>query len=619
MNNSVAKLNQTPEAVPRTYADLILDYLEDIGVGCVFGVPGGAIEPLYNALARHRRKTDGTSSNSCSSYNVLSRAKRRGRRNIEVIIARHECGAAYMAEGYARETGKLGVCCSTTGPGATNLITGVASAYAERIPMLVITAQTALPNFGKMALQESSSDVVDTVGMFEHCTNYNSLISHPAQIEHKLTTAILHAYHKPRGPSHISIPMDILNQGMVNDTVEFQIGPLLRQPSLYDEQTLEKLIDVVKCSKKIVVVIGNDAGEASELVTRFAEVSQSQMVTTPGGKSWVNPYHPLYRGIFGFAGHDTARMTLTDKDVDLVLLIGTNLSELETSAWDKDALLNKRAVHIDNTFENFTRSPMAQLHVFGNLKTIFSKLIAAKKKIVSIDVSMDPRIISRNKNPIKLFKQLGICDLDKIFSSEAPIKPQRLMFELASRFPVNTKFVADAGNSWAWMTHYLHTNSIKKYHIGMGFGAMAWAIGASVGIALGDRKSPVVCVTGDGSFLMSGQELTVAVQHKLNVIFVILNDAALGMVKHGQRLGGAEEIGFELPPVNFRDMAVAMGAQAFTINQPSDFEKIDIIEICHRGGPTLLDVHIDAEEIPPMGTRMKVLADINNSDAHDGI
>lgn len=128
--------------------DLILGYLEQLGVEYVFGIPGGAIEPFYNALARSER-----------------------RNSIRAVVARHETGAAFMAEGYARNTGRLGVCCSTTGPGATNLITGVASAYENQIPMLVITPQTALSHFGRKALQESSDTAINTVGMFQHCTH----------------------------------------------------------------------------------------------------------------------------------------------------------------------------------------------------------------------------------------------------------------------------------------------------------------------------------------------------------------------------------------------------------------------------------------------------------------
>lgn len=141
----------------------------------------------------------------------------------------------------------------------------------------------------------------------------------------------------------------------------------------------------------------------------------------------------------------------------------------------------------------------------------------------------------------------------------------------------------------------------------MGYGAMTWAIGAAIGTALGNRGMPVVCITGDGSFLMSGQELTVAVQHRLPVIFVVMNDQALGMVKHGQRLGGGEAIGFELPPVDFAGVARAMGAQAHTIREPDDFASLDIDAICNASQPTLLDVYIDPEEVPPIQARMKVL------------
>ena len=136
---------------------------------------------------------------------------------------------------------------------------------------------------------------------------------------------------------------------------------------------------------------------------------------------------------------------------------------------------------------------------------------------------------------------------------------------------------------------------------------MGWAIGAAIGTALAGRERAVVCIVGDGSFLMSGQEITVAVQERLTVIFVILNDSALGMVKHGQRLAGAEPVGFALPAVDFSAMARAMGAQAFTIRSPDDLVLLDIEGLCRYPGPTLLDVHVDKEEVPPIHTRMNVL------------
>ena len=166
--------------------DLLVAYLNQLGIEYVFGVPGGAIEPLYNALARSERQG-----------------------GVRAVVARHETGAAFMADGYARNTGKLGVCCSTTGPGATNMITGVASAYENNVPMLVITAQTAISTFGKGAIQDSSCTGINTVGLYQHCTRYNTLISHPAQFEHKLSAAIMSAMGSPAGPAHISVPRDV--------------------------------------------------------------------------------------------------------------------------------------------------------------------------------------------------------------------------------------------------------------------------------------------------------------------------------------------------------------------------------------------------------------------------
>jgi acetolactate synthase I/II/III large subunit len=579
----------------KTLADLILAYLSSIKAEYIFGVPGGAIEPLYNALAKAAKETN---------TDTLS---------IKSVVARHEAGAAFMADGYARETGHLGVCCGTTGPGTTNLITGVASAYADRVPMLVITAQTALPNFGKRGLQESSSDGIDTVAMFENFTNYNTMVTHPSQLEGKLFTALISAFHEPQGPVHISIPMDILNSSWDGKST-FKLCNLLRKPEIMDDDSMDTLCETLIEAKKIVLFLGSGSREAMPAIIKFAEMAGVPFVTTAGGKSWVDPFHPLYRGVFGFAGHDTARDTLLDDEVDVVLAVGTSLGEISTGGWDKEALMNNKLIHIEETAENFARSPMARLHVYGHLHTVFINLIHVFATLIHSLEKVKPqenvnavhgidgdKILNCVPNHIKVDKP------EEYLSNNVPIKPQRLMSELVNTFPDNARYVIDAGNSWAWATHYLHPKKAGHYRIGLGFGSMAWAIGASVGTALGAPGEHVVCITGDGSFLMSGQEITVAIQHNLPVIYVVLNDSTLGMVKHGQQLGGGEPIGFELPSIDYAAIARAMGAHAFTIKEPKDFAALDIVSIIKSKGPTLLDVYIDAEEVPPMRSRMKVL------------
>lgn len=573
----------------KNLADLVVEYLEQIGVEYIFGVPGGAIEPLYNAMAGSAR-----------------------RGGLRPIVARHEAGAAFMADGYARETGKLGVCCSTTGPGATNLITGVASAYADKTPMLVITAQTALHLFGKQTLQESSCTAVNTVAMFQSCSRYSSLVSHRGQLEGKLASAIAATQGPPAGPAHLSIPMDVLAspRRMRSNRSSVRLQALFKRHTLTDSQTLELLIDELKPAKRVVVLLGDGCGSAVDEIIAFAEQIQAPIISGPSGKRWVNHRHPLYRGVIGFASHKSARETLQDERNDLVLAVGTRFGEMIFGGWEDDEELNAKLVHIDENLEHFSHSPLARLHVCGTLtsvfKTLTESLAESRKEEPCRLVQAAPAAADSEEDNFPT-RHIRLNEPDKCFSTDSPIKPQRLMYELSQRLPTNARVLVDAGNSWAWSTHYLHLRSRGLYRIGMGYGSMGWAIGASVGSALGTADGPTVCITGDGSFLMSGQELTVAVAEQLPVVFIILNDKALGMVKHGQRLGGAEEVAFELPPVDFAQMARAMGAQAETINTVVDLERLDLDRVCKNQGPTLLDVHIDPEEVPPMGARMKTL------------
>lgn len=597
-------------AQPFTYADLVVSYLVQIDVEYIFGIPGGGIEPLYNALARHLRRPAEDATRQLAVNSLVPMRQRDAKAHIKPIIARHESGAAFMADGYARETGRLGVCCATTGPGATNLITGVASAYTDRIPMLVITPQTALPDFGKRGLQESSSDAIDIVGMFEHCTQYNSLVSHPEQLEGKLYSALLNAFRRPRGPVHLSIPMDILNAPVKGATCGYQVAHLFRQPRSMDDEAYRALVGTMGQSKKQVLFLGGGSRHATNIILSYAELTNSPIVTTPTGKAWVDTYHPLYRGVFGFAGHQSAYETLADEDVDLILAVGTAMGELSTSGWNKQ-LMNNKLVHISASPEDFARTPMACLHLSGDVRTIFANL---HNDFILNALGRDTKSLyqasvdhSYEHADSYLPPNVRVREPDTLKVNTPLLMPQRVMRELAQRIPRDSRVVVDAGNAWAWVTHYLFHKGIGLQRVSFGFGAMGWAIGAAVGTALGARHQAVVCITGDGSYLMSGQELTVAVAEKLPIIFVVLNDSALGMVKHGQRLGGAEAVGFELPPVNFALVAQGLGAKAYTIRSAQDFEQLNMIQLCSNDGPTLLDIHIDPEAVPPMGMRVEAL------------
>jgi len=575
-------------------ADLIVEYLKVLEVEFVFGVPGGAIEPFYNALARQK--------------NINA---------PKIIVARHEAGAAFMAEGYARETGKLGVCCATTGPGSTNLLTGVASAYADYVPMLVITAQTPLPKFGKNALQESSCTAIDTVGIFRHCTRYNTLVSHTEQLNSKLISAIMTANRTPAGPAHISIPADILRQ-KASESSEVKTGRLVQEFTLTDNSAVDKLTDMLSSAWRVALFLGKGCGTAIDEIMEFAELTQAPIMTGPAGKRWINGFHPLYRGVYGFAGHQSAQETMQDDTIDLVLAVGTPITELGTGGWQSH-LLSDRLVHIDSTVEHFSRSPMAQHHVCGDMKSIFKQLNKNVREGIKWGRSWDAvdpvkqNYLSQHSTNTDHGYQVILNDPESCYSDAAPLKPQRIATEFARRIPSSFRLHLDAGNAWAWFTHYYHRASARGYyHIAMGFGSMGWAVGASIGTCFGS-KQPSVCVTGDGSYLMAGQEITVALQHNIPVIFVVLNDGVLGMVKHGQKLGRAEEVGFQLPDIDYARMAEAMGIEGITIKTPEELLAIDWKRLGEKQSPTMINLLIDPDEVPPMGQRVKGLADESGS------
>lgn len=577
-----------------TVADLLISYLEQIGVEYVFGIPGGAIEPLYNAIAKSTR-----------------------RGGIRHILARHEAGAAYMADGYARESGRIGVCCATSGPGTTNMITGIASARDNNIPLLAISGLPALPSFGRGALQEPAGNGVNAFAMFDHCTRYNAMVSHASQFERKLVNALMTAHEKPGGPVHLAFPLDILRGDAPFTTPSYDLAGLFKhEPVLIDERAIQQLHDELKRSPRAVLLIGASCCDAIEAIMELVRLTGALFVSTPDAKGYINPHHPAYRGVFGFGGHSSANLLLGSKP-DIVLALGTGFSEFVSGGWC-DTLLNNRLVHIDNSEKNLMRSPMSLLHVRGHIRSVCERLIALLEAAPPLHASGSK---TSGFGPQKITLQSP-----EAYDSDAiPIKPQRLMKVLSERCGPSTRFLADSGSSMVWTTHYLQPRDRRNYRhfseetpelrsgtaswlrVLMDFCPMGWAIGASVGVALSNPDCPVVCITGDGAFLMSGLEITVAANEQLTVVFIVLNDRALGMVKHGQRLAGAEPIAYELPGIDYAKLAESLGIPGQVIRTPQQLDALDFDAILKRKGPTLLDIHIDPEEVPPMVLRMKTL------------
>ncbi len=607
--------------------DIILGYLKELEVEYVFGLPGGAIEPIFNALARSAA-SDGP----------------------QAIIARHEAGAVFMADGYARESGKLGVCIATSGPGATNMITGVASAYQDRTPILVITGQSALDTFGSHASQESSCTAIDTVAIFKHCAVYSSLVSHPDQLACKLVAAITAAYQHQR-PAHLSIPLDIARSKYKTPPNRRLLPPFITHSNILDIEMTESLSKLLHTACNPVFVIGEGCKEAIGSIISYCEQSGASIVTTPQGKGLVNPYHPNFYGVCGLAGHEAATHLLNSTEVDLIVIVGSALDQLAICGWQPNNPGSHKIVHVDSNIDHFSRSQYATLNVTGNIKLVFDYL---RKLINTINLSLVQkncpaikrenkpipferrRIERRKQNTLPLHDQRNnerrntttlttplsrnfrLDEELKYLDDGSPLKPQRIMHELSRRTSDGTRFLADIGNSFLWAIHYLNpchktnTNNFNYLYMGMGFASMAWSIAAAIGIALANPKKPVICIIGDGSMLMSAHELTVAVQCNLPIVYIVLNDQAYGTCKHGQKLAGAESIGTDLPPVDFALYAKSIGANGITVKSLDEYNVIDFPKLHKASQPTLIDVHIDTTESPPLSERLKILASGRN-------
>ncbi len=563
--------------IERTLSDLIVDYLTLLGVEYVFGVPGGHIGGLYEALARS--------------------AARGGPR---AVVTRQEAAAAFMASGYARESGKLGVCCGTTNPGTTNLITGVAAANADQDPILVLTGQSLLAHFGRGSFQESSPDVLDTTAMLGYCTRYNSLVTHPQQLEHKLLAALLAALRPPYGAAHLSIPVDIYRTVWpAAPAYAHQLAQLQSPYALMDHNAFEQLWQRVEAAHRahqpITLFIGANCRGAAASIEQLAERLGAQVVTTQSGKNWVNAYHPRVKGVFGFAGHTTARQALAE--AELIIAAGARFGQWGSSSWDS-ILINQKLVHIHPDARYFRRSLAASLHLEGEVEPIFKALLARLDAAgIAPVAATPPPSVAQGETPPQIAVNPPPPDSEWV----SPMKPQWLMQRLRRDLPETASLVVDAGNVLTWSIHHFFSRQPDSYQLSVETATMAWGIGAAVGVALAHPHRAVACIAGDGSWLMSSQEMSVAVAEGLPILYIILNDGAYNMIEQNQRQKSPISLPFPIPATDFARLAEGLGGYGEVIHNAAEWDRLDLAAIFQRDRPTLLDIRLDATELAPLG------------------
>jgi acetolactate synthase-1/2/3 large subunit len=563
--------------------ELLVRYLEQEGVEFVFEVPGGVLKPINNALSDSKQ--------------------------ITPILAKHEEGAAFMACGYARVSGKLGVCMGTSGPGSTNMMTGVASAYGDSTPVLVLTGQVSTSTFGKGALQESTSDGIDTVAMYKPLTKYSAMVYRGSMLPEMVRRALRYAFSGRPGPVHLNLPRDVMGEEIDLDLRKVETYRGWSQP--FDRETIKKASTYLLKAERPAMLLGSGTllANATEEAKTIAEMLNIPVATTPKAKSAFPSDHPLSLGPFGLASSPLAEKYLTG-GVDVFLTVGTRFTEWATQAWDKRLVPANALLQVDIDPYEIGKNYPVTVGLVGDAKAILTEIYYEIKRQMKDITDFRPNLPMiefakfKNESPVYL-------DEEKMYSNSIPIKPQRLMKDLRESLPRNTIIFVDAGNSYTWGIHYFPVYQPGTYIMGFGFASMGYATAGAVGGKFASPDRPVVAIVGDGAFLMNGMEVATAVNYNMPVIWVILNDAQLGMVYHGQKMASdGRVVASTFKKVDFCKIAEGLGARAIRIERPGEINLKLMDEIFSSGQPTVLDVAVDPDEPPPMKQRMAALEEI---------
>jgi acetolactate synthase-1/2/3 large subunit len=563
-----------------TTAGLLLRYLEGEGVEYIFGVPGTALVPLYDAI----NKQDA----------------------IKPILSKHEEGAAFMADGYARVSGKIGVCYSTSGPGTTNLVTGVANAYMDNIPLLVITGQVPTSIYGKGTFQDSTKEGVDSVAMFDPITKYSEMIMSRYKMPETVREAFRIAFSGKKGPVHISYPKDIM-EAEIEDTL---LPPRrYRVKSAYFDRKLvidatEKLVN----AKKPAMLVGSGviASDATSEVLELAEMLNIPVATTPKAKGAFPEDHDLSLGVLGFSGSPVAEKYLMG-DVDVLLVVGASLNQLTTFSWDPKLEPSDSLIHVNIDPSEIDKNYVADIGLVGDCQAVINEI---SFRVLRELQKHDPKEERPIEDIIKFKNSVGmVIDGEKTFSESVPIKPQALMREIQESLPDDAIVFVDTGNHICWAIHYMR---FKKPNFISAFGmlTMGYATAAAIGGKLAAPDRPVVAIVGDGCFQMNGMEIATAVNYDIPVVWIVQNNSKLGLVHDLQRFSlGDKTVSTTFKEVNFARVAEGLGAKGYRIERPGELSEI-LPEAIEGAVPTVIDVIIDPNEVPPIERWVKGVGEL---------
>ncbi|MCL7748067.1 acetolactate synthase large subunit [Halalkalibacter alkaliphilus] len=554
MSTNVKKKEQQTSEEPKQLSgsSMLIEALAKEGVDVIFGYPGGAILPTYDEIYKT---------------------------GIHHVLARHEQGAIHAAEGYARVSGKPGVCIVTSGPGATNVVTGIADAMIDSLPLVVITGQVATTVIGTDAFQEA-----DMIGITMPITKHNYQVRSVEEFPRIIKEAFHIATTGRPGPVLIDLPKDVsLATGMFDYSKEVNIPGY--QPTVVPNRLqIRKVVEAVTEAKKPVILAGAGVlhGKASSELFEYVEKMQIPVVNTLLGLGSFPGDHELCLGMAGMHGTYTANMAIYESD--LLISIGARFDDRLTGNLAHFAP-NARVVHIDIDPAEIGKNIKTEIPVVGDAKEAIRMLLEEQGTPGDTKEWLDTQKERKSEYPL-WYKEDGEV-----------IKPQNLI-ELIHEVTNGEAIVTtDVGQHQMWSAQFYRFNKPNRWVTSGGLGTMGFGFPAAIGAQFAEPETPVIAVIGDAGFQMTAQEMSILQELNMPVKIVIVNNASLGMVRQWQQLFHGERYSNSLFPIqpNFVKLAEAYDIKGMKIEQLSDL-KGALEEMIAHPGPVLLDVRVAKEE-----------------------
>ncbi len=548
-----------PGEAPRTAGELFVDCLENEGVEFVFGIPGEETLDVSEALDRSQL--------------------------ITFVPVRHEQGAAFMADAYGRLTGKPGVCLATLGPGATNLATGIGDANLDNAPLVALTGQTGLAGMHKETHQ-----FIDTVDMLRPMTKWNTRIHDPRMVPEAVRKAFSIASAEKPGATHLELPEDVM--GMAVSGLPLPRGPQAMIEA--DPVSLLRAAEIIEGAKQPVILAGNGVvrQEAAPALRAFCEETGLHVITTFMGKGVLDSADPHFLFTAGLRRQNYPQGLLGR--ADLVIAVGYDMVEWAPSAWNPEGRL--RIVCIDTVVPEIDGHFVPEVELIGDLSRILFQLtgLLEGKEVASLETRPYRAAFSR-------VLHAGTDD-------DFPIKPQRVLHDLREVLAPEDVLISDVGAHKLWVARFWEAREPNTVLISNGFASMGFGLPAAIAAALARRgRAKVVCITGDGGFLMNVQELETARRLGLPFVVVVWRDGGYGLIEMHQKRKYGRIAGTRFDNPDLVALARSFGVEGLRAEKASDVKPL-LVRALRHPGPVVLDVPMDYGENDKLGVDLWQLA-----------